>query len=709
MTIAHRCWATFQNARCRRAVELGLLAISSLCFCAHIDVAGAADAQSAKTLEEVIVTAQRREEKLSEVPISITVLGGDQLDQSQSQSLLDELTRVAGISLSQNALSGGVTTVQMRGVAPSNPLFSGSSPVGYYLDSIPFGLVRSALVPDMNAYDLGRVEVLRGPQGTLYGVGSLNGVVRVLTTDADLNEFAVKARASTADTEGGEQSYRGDMAVNVPIVEGKFGARAVVGYNKVGGWIDRLNARDINDSATKTYRLKLNATPTDDLSLATSVWLSRRHEDGVQISDTRDDVRLFTIGEPMDSDFDAYSAKVSYQLPAFSITSMTGYVDYFSQGIFAFFGTNELFIGIKSKVFSQEFTLNSSSDGPWEWSFGGIYRKGKDNLLETAIFLPPSGLIVDDASESYAVFGQITRKLFDDHLKITLGLRDFHDDVQQSQANVNGTGVDTSTKSTFTATTPQAVVTWLPSEDLTVYASYGQGFRSGLGQSGTIQLIAPQFPPAKPDKLTNYEVGAKGRLFGGTVGYDAAVYFIDWDDTQQVLTVPNPFATFGSFVAVVNASSASGFGFDFGLSARPTSRLNFGLTFSYNDLRFDDEVISGGVILFGKNTRLLSSPAYTVGANASHSFPLSAGYEAQFTVGGNYSSNTSVIGGPSPYYTDSRLFGRASFEISAPTNWAISLFAENVGNERGGFLVAPFYSNVRPRPRTVGVQMEYHY
>ena len=102
--------------------------------------------------------------------------------------------------------------------------------VGYYLDSVPFSLVKSAIAPDFDAYDLQRVEVLRGPQGTLYGANSENGLVRVLTNDADLNNYEFKARSSVSSTDGGGGNYRGDMAVNVPLVDGKLAARLVLGY-----------------------------------------------------------------------------------------------------------------------------------------------------------------------------------------------------------------------------------------------------------------------------------------------------------------------------------------------------------------------------------------------------------------------------------------------------------------------------------------------
>src|SRR4029077_2341865 len=129
----------------------------------------------------------------------------------------------------------GGTQVSIRGVTAAAPTFNGGSTVSYYVDTIPFGFVRSALAPDASVYDLSQVEVLRGPQGTLYGASALNGVVRILTNDADLNSSDYKVRGSDSHTDGGGNNYRADAAANIPLIDGKLAARAVVGYESDSG------------------------------------------------------------------------------------------------------------------------------------------------------------------------------------------------------------------------------------------------------------------------------------------------------------------------------------------------------------------------------------------------------------------------------------------------------------------------------------------
>src|SRR5687767_1647963 len=148
----------------------------------------AAENKDVRPLEEIIVTAQKREERLQDVPISISVLSGAELDQLTSDGVLEALERVPGV-VATAPMAGSGAQLTVRGVSAGGATFNGSSPIAYYLDSVPFGLVKTAIVPDSNIYDLNRVEVLRGPQGTLYGASAQNGVVRVLTNDANPNEF----------------------------------------------------------------------------------------------------------------------------------------------------------------------------------------------------------------------------------------------------------------------------------------------------------------------------------------------------------------------------------------------------------------------------------------------------------------------------------------------------------------------------------------
>ena len=663
----------------------------------------------AAPLEEVVVTAQKREERLQDVPISISVLGGDQLDRSPVSGVTEALNLVPGIVAEKGAQGGG-TQISMRGVGASGPLFNGSSPIAYYLDSVPFGLVKTAVAPDSNAYDLARIEALRGPQGTLYGASAQNGVVRILTHDPDLNEFELKARSSFSKTSGGGDNYRGDAAVNVPIVEGKLAARAVVGYENIGGWIDSPVRRDINDAELRNSRLKIGAQPTDEFSAQLSAW-SSRSDYGAPSKSLRDGSISASNPESISTDYDAYGLTLKYDAAQFSVSSMTSYLDYQNEGRvdLAFFALPVLFTGLDARVFSQEVLLSSSTGSAWRWSVGGFYRDASDRLRQNNL---GGGLPFDygNSSKSEAVFGEVGRRFFNNALEWTLGARYFHDDVGVRE-NVNQTpGLPIyDRKDKFHSTTPRAVLSWYPSESMTLYTSYSEGFRSGFPQDPGVGKTYPDFPPLKPDKLRNYEVGAKASALDGRISFDAAVYYIDWKDVQQTLVVP----VNGTFVtALINGQSASGVGVDFGIAARPISGLDLGLSFSWNDLSLDSVVLSSGQPLFNKGDRLNYSSKYTAGASVGYSHPLGAsGLTGQFSASANYASKQVQHGdlGGFLYTTsgDDRLFARASVGVAgAAERWSASLFIDNATNERGAtpaVLPIPDWST-RAQPRTVGLQ-----
>jgi iron complex outermembrane recepter protein len=683
--------------------------------------AAAADAASeAPVLDEIVVTAQKREQRIQDVPISLSVMGGAELDKSSIQSVSDALSLVPGVAVNVTG-QGGETRLTIRGVTAAGSLFAGPSPIGYYLDSVPFGLVRSAVQPDANSYDLNRIEVLRGPQGTLYGASALNGVVRVLTNDADLNEFDFKARASVSSTDSGGGNWREDAAVNLPIIDGKLAARLVVGQEHDSGWINSPIGNNINDGDLKNIRLKINAQPIDDLSIK----LGATHEEanyGAPPEGTND-FTASTKDQPITSRFSAYDAKVDYQLPWFSVSSASSFFTFDNNGsldVAPGVATPPLTTNQTSRVFSEELNLNSKLDGPWRWSAGAFYRDAKDSTYQTLGNLIPAPVSQADTSRSTAIFGELGRRFLDNQFELAVGARYFHDDVGLDQLVLFGEPPGTPllrTDATFHALTPRVVLSWFPSHDYTMYASYSQGFRSGFPQSELVQLVAPDFIPVKPDKLTNYEIGGKGNLFDNKVTFDLALYYMKWKDIQQTLGIPVPGST-AFIVASVNGQSASGVGVDFAVTYRPIQGLQLGLNFSWNGLSEDSTVLSSGQLLFPNGSRIDDSPAYTAGALASYDFPFgSTGWSGEVAATARYTSlqtTTSVSSGsglpPVVVESNSITTARTSFTFIAPSHWRVMLYSDNVGNNRGVPLASqtPFAS-ISQQPRTTGVQLDYHY
>jgi iron complex outermembrane recepter protein len=659
-----------------------------------------------EALEEIVVTAQKREESLQKVPISMTVLSGQELDQSTAEGVADVLNTVPAVS-TLSSYQGGGTLVTIRGVSAGEALLNGSGTVGYYLDSVPFGLIREAIGPDEDAYDLQRIEVLRGPQGTLYGANALNGVVRVLTNDADLSNYEFKIRATGSDTDGAGGGFRSDMALNAPIIPGVLGARAVIGYEDEPGWINSPVQKDFNDEHVLNMRLKLNAQPTDGLTIGLSGWSSRDTYGGPSVGN-QPAFNDSTFAQPIHNDYDTGALKVAYDSSAFSVSSATSYLDYSSgsnMDFTPFVGiASDLQTILSSHVWSEEVLATSRNESDWRWSIGDMYRRATEDLHETVPAFDIDVHVID-ISKSNAVYGEVTRLLLDQQLELTAGLRYFHDNVQQP---VNETYAATQT--TAAATTPRAVITWHPDTNWTLYGSYSQGFRSGFPQAGPNTAL----PPAQPDRLHNYELGSKGTLFDGRLKFDTAFYYIDWQHVQESITV----AVNGvPYSATVNGRSASGPGVDLALTGEVIDRLTIAGTFSWNNLKVDSNVYSGGALLFADGSRLNLSPEYTAGLSADYGFPFFAtGLDGHFALSGNYVSNMEnrVLLGPAVNVGrgDPEFLSGARFSVISKNGWTGTLFGDNLNNYQRSPI--PGYGNLaeyygRVRPRTVGLQAEYKY
>jgi iron complex outermembrane recepter protein len=702
----------------RAAVACFAVSVSCIGLCVSQEGQAANDPREVRPLEEVVVTAQKRKERLQDVPVSISVLSGENLDRT-TLSVTDEIRRIPGFAASQTSLGGQNFTV--RGVAGPS-LFTGTSVVGYYLDSVPFGFIRQGLAPDSNAYDLDRIEALRGPQGTLYGVSAINGVVRVLTQEPDLNNYELKFRSSGSGTEDGGENYRGDIAANVPLVAGKLAARAVVGYEDMSGWVDRPNATDINGRTNLNLRLKLHAQPTDNLSLGLMGWRTRIDSEGRALA--RDDRTTgIVIPEPSSEYYDVFALKLGYEFENFSLSSASSYIDYKLDSTVTLGGDSTLTLVNKfySKVLSQEVNLVSTGQGPWKWTLGGIYRDLDDVTAQNipGIFGNPLGSIYKDFSESYAILGELTRSFSDGRWELTGGLRYFEDSssMRQTANPFSANAVLLANDDKFEALSPRVVLSWHPAESLTAYASYAEGFRSGFAQSPFVLAVDPTIPAVDYDNLTNYELGIKGTA-SPRFAYEAAVFFQEWQDVQQGLVIATPLLPSGIGISL-NGESASGVGAEFGLSFRPIAGLEMGVSYSWNDLGFDEDVMTGVPprVLTPKGGRLAGSYEHTAGASADYTFTIGNGYESRLSGSVNYVSAATayaVVSGVSlAPKGDEFLTARLSFGVTAPAGWGATLFIDNLTDEDGQdptFVdpVSAIQGGIgRLRPRTIGLQFEY--
>lgn len=240
--------------------------------------------ESSGQLQDIIVTATRHEESLSKVPISITALNQESLDLRGVKDIQDVARFTPGLSVDNS----GTNNISIRGISSSG----GAGTTGIYLDDTPIQIRALAFNPDEalpKSFDVDRVEVLRGPQGTLFGAGSEGGTVRYITTQPSLTKTSVYARSELSSTSGGEPSYEAGVAGGTPVIDGVLGVRATVWYRRDGGWIDRIDPvtfatqqKNANYDQTSLIRLAAIWAPNDKWSITPSFYYQDRYRNDVE-------------------------------------------------------------------------------------------------------------------------------------------------------------------------------------------------------------------------------------------------------------------------------------------------------------------------------------------------------------------------------------------------------------------------------------------
>src|ERR1700730_3934990 len=245
----------------------------------------AAEPAAAPALEEIVVTATRREESISRVPISITAMSQEMLDQKGIKDFSDVARYTPGVAFDTSQSN----QISIRGISSTG----GSGTTGIYIDDVPIQVRNLGFNSDdalVKLFDLDRVEVLRGPQGTLFGAGSEGGTVRYITTQPSLTKSSVYAKAETSYTQGGDINYETGVAAGAPGHDGGLGVRASAWYRRDGGWIDRIDPtslqtvdKNANHDETTVLRVAALWQPNDALRFSPSVLYQNRQRNDVTI------------------------------------------------------------------------------------------------------------------------------------------------------------------------------------------------------------------------------------------------------------------------------------------------------------------------------------------------------------------------------------------------------------------------------------------
>jgi len=706
-----------------------------------------ASQQTNVTLEEIVVTAQKREERLQDVPVPVTVINGESLTGSGQVRIQDYYSRVPGLTLSEGY--DHALNLSIRGIATGSAGPNINPTVAITVDDVPYGGSwthgQASAIPDFDPGDLARVEVLRGPQGTLYGASSIGGLLKFVTVDPSTAALAGRAEAGIDGVyHGSDPGYSFRGSVNVPLTE-TFALRASAFTRRDAGYIDNpaLHLRGVNEERVSGGRLAALWRPSDILSLKLSALVQDDRGDG------QSDINVPTPGYPrtlglraLEQNYapgtgksrrktQAYSAVVTAKLGAVSLTATTGYninslatsadySDFFASYTTPNFGSPDTLGTVDTTVrkFSQELRLAASIGPRLDWLLGVFYTHEYAAASDPDVVVDPTtGARVAQISEEsypgtyteYAAFGDLTLHLTD-RFDVQVGARAVRNQ-EVFKDTTGGVLYGNVVATTYYPVVKNTPVTYLftPrykfSPNLVVYARLASGYRPGGPNYQPPAVFNDRIPSGyAPDKTYNYEIGAKGDFLDHRLAADISAYYIKWNNVQ--VNVTDPAGT--EYTA--NSSQARSQGLELSLQARPTTGLTLAgwVTWGEAVLTSDFPSTSGSYGVSGN--RLPFTTRFTGNLSIDQDIILAGEWTA--FCGGVVSYTGDRLGIFTATAQRQNLPGYAKVDLRTGIRyrlWTASLYANNVTDQRGllsGGQGTFFpYSYYFIQPRTVGLNI----
>ena len=409
--------------------SIAVAVASALASPLMVQSAWAQEKSEVSNLDEVVVTAQKFSQSVIDVPLSVTVLGAEDLERSQSVNIQDYVKLVPGLQLTQ--AQPGFGRLVLRGINTGGS----ASTVGVYVDETPFGsssgLANGAILAgDFDTFDVSRVEVLRGPQGTVYGASSLGGVLKYVTNEPTTDGFEGRVRGTIENVDGGDMSWSGAGVVNIPVSD-SVAIRASGFYRNVGGFIDSIGtggsdvADNINESTVSGGRASMLIAPSEAFSLQLTAFvqdIDSEASSGVD-SDYTTSKTLYGdltqsqfVPETADVSYRVYNATAAWDLGFGDLTSATSYgsntqefrVDFTTLlrnifGLDIFDSYNQQTTRVKR--FTQELRLASHENEKVDWMVGAYYND-EEGLIDQNVHIVEPGTLTD--LEGFPLIGIIT-------------------------------------------------------------------------------------------------------------------------------------------------------------------------------------------------------------------------------------------------------------------------------------------------------------
>ncbi len=706
----------------------------------------AADATAANSdssvLETIVVTAQKREQPLKDVPMSVSALGGERLDELQARDFADYAALVPGLSLASP--QPGQTRLTLRG---QNAGGVGST-VAVYFDETPFGsstaLLNGAInTGDFDVYDMQRIEVLRGPQGTLYGANSEGGLLKFVTNAPQLGKFSVGGEVAWDSISHGGSDGDIHGLINMPLGD-KAALRVSGFYQGVPGYIDdpASGAKDLNGGSKYGGRASFLYEPSSDLSVRLTAATQTSKYDGTNAVDV-DPVTLVptygeltqerVVAEPSEFKYQNYAMDIGWTIGSMQLTSITSWGEldtdtttdatpvYGPFGSLLFggtpgvplLGTNDL------QKFTQEVRLSSLNKDHLEWQVGGYYTHESASLLQNLnATANPGGaylgnIIYVDLESTYkevAAFADVTYH-FGPQFDVQLGGRWSKNDQDADQTTGYNplfgipVSVDhgTSSESVWTYSLAPS---WHFTTDTMAYARLATGYRPGGPNA-----LPPNAPPSVPhqyqsDSTTNVELGLRTTQLDGSLSIDVALFHVDWKDIQLLTQV-------AGFGINANGGKARSQGLEWTFGYVPVH----GLTFQWTGAYTNAELTSPAPDL-NANTGdpLPYAPKWTTALDGQYEWAAFADYK------GYFGANWSYVDGRSSDFASSATTPAGQKDLPSYNTWGVrvgfdnaryrfSIYGKNLSDARGitNFLAAspsaPYSEVSVIQPRTWGLSI----
>ncbi len=669
-------------------------------------------------LDELVVTAERREEPLIGRAYAITALSGEDLRRLGDKTFADAALQMVGVTVTN--LGSGRNKIFVRGLSDGSFTGHTQSTVGLYLDDVP--ITYSAPDPDLRLVDVERVEVLRGPQGTLYGSGSIGGIVRIVTAKPDPTAFAGSMTFEAQATQHGAQGTGLDATLNLPLLAGRAAVRASAYRDERPGYIDNtaLGLRDVNYGQRSGVRIAALLDLNDAWRLQANYANQSINTRDSQYSQggggklTRDT----RVREPHDTDFTEISASVSHTGEVANLKISAAFIDHSPQTRYDATGA---FRGSRPAAFDEERTvdlsvaeavLSSIGEGRLTWLVG-LFAAQTDETEHAELSDPHStapGRSVyrrqDHLSEG-AIYGEAAYDLTD-HLTLTAGGRLFATGLW-SQADRFGLAPGLSQprrRLHDTGVTPKLRASYAWSPDLVAYAQYQEGFRAGgfnlpAATDGTSSgTLGSAF---QPDRLRNYEIGGTVALIDRTLRLRAALFHADWARVQTDQYLPS------GLPMTVNIGDGSNTGLEFEATWRPDDHWQVRA-----NLLVEDPQITRVSNTFPASVDIgLPGVAGVLGStDMTYRWAVSSGWQAEVSGQAAYVGRSYLtFDGGSANRMGKYGVGRVSASLRGH-RLGLQAFVDNVTDERGNsFAFGNPFSRARAlqatplRPRTIGVSV----